>query len=343
MPQANRPRAKIRAGRDQISVHLQLNWRLLPNEIGLLSEIASDGMATMLFSRARDCLFAGSIVLSFSMLFVVQDAGAQAAKQVLTPFGYRNSANVHRVPEGYELISMPDTHIRMHNPTTGDHVDFPKPLIAQEQTPIFSENGWITFASWYNYARSPIAYFVTDWNVPPPPSSYTGQTLFLFNSIEPARGKAILQPVLQYGPSAAGGGEWWAITSWYVVGNQAYYAGIYDVTPGTFLGGQIRLLGHHNNHYSYSADFYGYRGTTLKVTGIPKLVWATETLEVYGVTACSEFPNTAYSQMSAIQMFLQDGTVPSVSWSINNVNTDCNAQTTIVVDSANQGIVDIYY
>ena len=297
----------------------------------------------MIFSQAKDRLFAGGALLSFSLLFVVQGAIAQGVPQALTPFGYRDRAKVHRVPEGYELISMPDTHIRMHNPTTGDVIDFPKPVIPQKRTTPLPDDGWITYASWYNLSRSPIAYFVTDWNVPPPPSSYTGQTLFLFNSIEPADGNAILQPVLQYGPSEAGGGEWWAITSWYVVGDQAYYAGLYDVTPGTFLAGQIRLLGHKRNNFSYSADFYGYSGTTLKVTRIPQLVWATETLEVYGVNDCSEFPNTSYTEMSAIQMYFEKDPVPPVNWLINDVTFDCGVQTTITVDGANQGIVDIYY
>ena len=231
----------------------------------------------MIFSQAKDRLFAGGALLSFSLLFVVQGAIAQAVPQALTPFGYRDRAKVHRVPEGYELISMPDTHIRMHNPTTGDVIDFPKPVIPLKRTTPLPDDGWITYASWY------------------------------------------------------------------VVGDQAYYAGLYDVTPGTFLAGQIRLLGHKRNNFSYSADFYGYSGTTLKVTRIPQLVWATETLEVYGVNDCSEFPNTSYTEMSAIQMYFEKDPVPPVNWLINDVTFDCGVQTTITVDGANQGIVDIYY
>ena len=296
----------------------------------------------MLFRRAGNPLFAGGVILSFSLLFAVQHANSQGVTQALTPFGYRDRAKVHRVLEGYELISMPDTHIRMHNPTTGDYIDFPTPVMIPQQTAPLPDNGWISYASWYNHG-SPIAYFNTDWNVPPPPSTYDGQTLFLFNSIEPASGIAILQPVLQYGLSEAGGGEWWGIASWFVVGDQAYYTGLYYVPSGTFLAGEIRLTRRQKRRFSYSADFYGYSGTTLKVTRIPQLVWATETLEVYGVNDCGDFPNTAYTQMSAIQMYLQNGTVPSMSWSINNVATDCGVQTTVVVGGANQGIVNINY
>src|SRR5215469_10733241 len=182
----------------------------------------------MLFSQAGHRLLAGGVILSLSLVLGTQHVAAQGATQVLTPFGYRDSANVHRVPEGYELIRMPDTHIRMHNPKTGDYTDFPKPItVNQQSVPFtgnqhrvpFTDNGWITFASWYNHQGKPISYFGTDWNVPPAPTTYSGQTLFIFNSIEPASFDSILQPVLQFGPSAAGGGQFWAITSWYVIGN----------------------------------------------------------------------------------------------------------------------------
>ena len=282
----------------------------------------------------------------------MQHVVAQGATQVLTPFGYRDSANVHRVPEGYELIRMPDTHIRMHNPKTGDYTDFPKPIIANQQSvpPTadqhrvpFTENGWVTFASWYNNWGKPIAYFGTDWNVPPKPSAYTGQTLFIFNSIEPASYDSILQPVLQFGPSAAGGGEYWAITSWYVVGNQAYTAGLYYVPEGTFLGGQIRLLQHKRGNFTYSSDFYGYSGTTLTIRDIPQLIWATETLEVYGVNQCTEFPNTVSTLMHSIGIILSDGVTPYMGWSISNVVTTCGVQTTVVTNGASNGAVAIYY
>jgi hypothetical protein len=330
------------------------SYHTTDNEIGLHLQIAFGEIAAlMLFSRAGHRLLAGGIILSLSLLFVTQHVAAQGTTQVLTPFGYRDSANLHRVPEGYELMRMPDTHIRMHNPKTGDYTDFPKPVLAtqqsvpstdnQQRVP-FTDNGWITYAFWHNSSSKPISYFVTDWSVPPNPRTYTGQTLFQFNSIEPAAENAILQPVLQFGPSAAGGGEYWAITSWYVIGNQAYTAGLYYVPEGTFLGGQIKLIGQKKGgNCSYTSDFYGYSGTTLTVRNIPQLVWATETLEVYGVSQCTEFPNTVYSLMSSIGITLKGGITPSASWLINDSATDCGVQTTTVINSASNGAVAIFY
>jgi hypothetical protein len=48
------------------------------------------------------------------------------------------------------------------------------------------------------------------WVVPGPPVSPSQQTLFFWNGVEPEDTSAVLQPVLQWGSSAAGGGPYWA-------------------------------------------------------------------------------------------------------------------------------------
>ena len=112
---------------------------------------------------------------------------------------------------------------------------------------------------------------------------------------------------------------------------------------GTFLDGEITLIGQQKRNFSYTSDFYGYSGTTLTIRNIPQLVWATETLEVYSVSACTDFPSTAYTQMYSILIQLKGGTIPGMSWSVSNVSTSCGVQTTVPVDSANGGVVNIYY
>jgi hypothetical protein len=59
------------------------------------------------------------------------------------------------------------------------------------------KTGWITFASWMNNGNLPIKTFGTTWKVPPEPKAKDGRTVFLFNSIEPGKQNAIIQPVLQ--------------------------------------------------------------------------------------------------------------------------------------------------
>jgi hypothetical protein len=253
-------------------------------------------------------LSAGGVILSLVLACIMQKAEAQVATQVLTPLGYRDSANVHRVPQGYELISMPDTHVRMQNLKTGDYIDFPKPVVKNEQRVPFTDNGWVTYAYWHNGTGSPVEYFVADWNVPPPPSTYEGQTLFLFNGI-----------------------------------NQAYFTSLTYVTPGQFLGGQITLIGKKRSLCSYTCDFYGIPATTLTVRRIPQLTWCSETLEVYGVNQCTDFPNTAYTEMYGINIVLRNGYPPSMQWSVADVQTSCNVQTGISYGGAVNAQVEFYY
>jgi hypothetical protein len=281
-----------------------------------------------------------SILLALSTALITQQT-AQAGTQVLTPFGYRDSANVHRVLPNYELSIMADGRIRMQNPTTGDYVDFAEPESVPQTTAPFTDNGWVTYAWWFNQGR-PISYFDTTWSVPPPPSTYNGQTIFQFNSIEPRNGNAILQPVLQYGQSAAGGGEYWAIACWHVIGNHAFFSSLQPVSPKESLTGIIKLLSHKGEKFSYSCQFSGVSGSKLIVHGIRELVWLTETLEVYGVNQCTDFPNTAKSLMYDINVQNRGGYAP-VAWSVTNAETVCGVQTTVPLNTSYTGAVYIYY
>jgi hypothetical protein len=282
-----------------------------------------------------------SVLLSLSTALIAQQT-VQHGTQVLTPLGYLDSANVHRVLPNYELNIMEDEHIRMQNPTTGDHVDFAKPEPVPQATTPFTDNGWVTYAWWFNQSGKPISYFDTTWSVPAPPSTYNGQTIFQFNSIEPGDGNAILQPVLQYGPSAAGGGQYWGVACWYVRGNTAFVSSLQPVSPNESLTGIIKLLSHKGRKFSYSCQFFGFPGSMLRVHGIRQLVWLTETLEVYGVNQCTDFPNTVRSLMYDINVQNRHG-YPPVAWSVTNADTVCGVQTTVPINGGYTGAVYIYY
>jgi hypothetical protein len=283
-------------------------------------------------------LAAGIALLSLSSALKAQDA-ASSSKQVLTPWGYRDSANFHEIPDGYDLTVMPDGHVQLENPTTGDHIDFEKPATAAVKP--LPDNGWQTYASWYNSGKT-VTSFTTTWKVPPAPLNDDGQTLFQFNSIEPATYDSILQPVLQYGPSADGGGSYWAVASWYVTGSQAFASPLTEVTTGKSLTGVIKLISEKNGLADYSCEFTGIAKSKYTIKNISPLVWLTETLEVYGVDLCSDYPNTAFSEMSKIAVKIKS-TTPSVTWSPTDAETGCGVQTTIVTQGGRHGAVDIYY
>ena len=127
-----------------------------------------------------------------------------ASNLVLTPGGYRHSALVHRVEPGH-AVHISEGKARLRNLATGTMVDVPEHKIQPGDVPGFG-SGWIVDAFWQNTTGNPVTSFKTTWRVPPAPTSDSGQTIFLFNGIDPANpSQAILQPVLQWGPSHAGG------------------------------------------------------------------------------------------------------------------------------------------
>lgn len=201
------------------------------------------------------------------------------------------------------------------------------------------KSGWVAYAHWYN-TGSPISYFITTWSVPPAPATYHGQTVFLFNSIEPAGGNAILQPVLQYGPSAAGGGGYWAIASWYLVGGQVFHTSLISVSVGASFQGVISLTGTSGGKYDYLSSFTGISGTALAANGADQLVWATETLESYNINASSDYPS-GQTIFSSIYLQTSSGT-PSVTWTPVSDTAD-NLITTVNVQGATNARVTIQY
>lgn len=242
---------------------------------------------------------------------------------LVTPHGQRPSANVHLVPDDGEVKLVGD-EVQVLNSTGGvvhtspnDHAEIRVPLSNPNDTETPApKTGWIAYASWYNTGNSPISYFATTWTVPPAPKTNHGQTIFLFNSIEPATGDAILQPVLQWGPSAAGGGAYWSVASWYLVGSQVYHTTLRRVYTGQSLNGLITLKGCSGGHYSYVSSFTNIGGTTITASGSAELVWATETLESYNVAQGSDYPRGS-TVFHGINLRTESGK-PSVTWSTVN-------------------------
>jgi len=199
------------------------------------------------------------------------------------------------------------------------------------------DSGWITYASHCCNPRDILYNFSTTWEVPPAPATDNGQTLFLFPGIEPASYETILQPVLQWGCSAAGGGPYWSIASWYVGNGTALYTPLIEVDAGTSLTGTMRNTRiNKDGTFSYCTHFKDYPDTKMQVVNCPQLRWLSETLESYGVKAKSDYP-TGTTAMKDINV---EG--PTVSWIVTNDLGD-GLETVVVVDGSVNGEVDFVY
>jgi hypothetical protein len=264
------------------------------------------------------------------------------SERVLTPGGWRHRALVHRVEKG-QSVHMADDRPKLMNLASRALIDLPAFTTQPGDVPGFG-TGWITYAAWTNNTGTPVSSFRTTFKVPPAPKTSSGQTIFLFPGIDPAdASKAILQPVLQWGVSHAGGGAYWSVASWYVLGSgQAFFTPLVNVNIGDTLVGVMKLTGQAGGKFSYSCGFDGIAGTSLPVQNVDELVWCNETLEAYGITACSDYPETNFTGMASINL-LTGSVAPTVTWTPQSPVTDCGQHTLVPVDGATHAEVDLYY
>src|SRR5205085_442159 len=162
---------------------------------------------------------------------------------VLTPGGWRPKSKVHLIEPGQHVTVEGDTMKKIETKTgrviaelgkvpkkPGNELkdkepNMPKNVYVPDKKKVAAAagsavpdygTGWIAYAGWTNDSGQPLSSFTTNWVVPPAPASDSGQTIFLFNGIQ--NSAFILQPVLQWGPSYAGGGSYWTIANWYADG-----------------------------------------------------------------------------------------------------------------------------
>jgi hypothetical protein len=265
-----------------------------------------------------------------------------AESLVLTPGGYRPRSLVNQVGPRHALHAAGD-RMFMVNLATDAMVAIPKVTVRPAAIPALG-SGWIAYAYWNNGTGTPLSTFRTTWRVPPPPATQSNQTIFLFNGIQNyGANYGILQPVLQWGSSDIGGGAHWSVASWYVTSSgQAFHTPLAQVNPGDTLVGEMTLTGRLGNAFNYNCQFQGVAGTTLPVQNIAELLWCNETLEAYDIDQCSDYPATARTEFTAIN--IQTGSVtPPLNWTPVNRATDCGQQAVVVSNSATAGEVDVYY
>ncbi|KAF8319995.1 hypothetical protein DL93DRAFT_2074321 [Clavulina sp. PMI_390] len=269
-----------------------------------------------------------------------------AKSTVLTPFGEYAAENVHAVPAGGSIAHVgTDIHLLDAKGSLVHAAAFDSTVSvrAAKKTARAVDpwvTGWTAYAYWYNTGAA-INAFSTTWTVPATPAVNSGQTVFLFNSIEPASGNAILQPVLQWGGSAAGGGAYWAIATWYVTGSNAYYTTPYSVSVGQSLVGIINLTSSSGSSYNYLSEFSNIPAAgALALTGSAQLVWATETLEAYGITQVGNYPSGS-TVFSGINISTTSGT-PAVTWSTSSDTAD-GVTATVNTQGATNAVVTIKY
>jgi len=296
-----------------------------------LSSLGFDGrfIMTECLQKLTNCSLAGLAVLAILFMFSASlsgqgtapalasnlaTAGANWPPQVpedfvITPFGYFHPSCVLRIEEGDTLLAdgrvrhadgMVDANVPVcnypHYTPAGVLVPTDVRAASGAYKPII--RGWLEYVS----ATTSTSYgeITATWTVPPQPATNDGQILFFFPGLEDINDViSILQPVLQFGQSAAGGGNYWAVASWNCcITGVAWYSPLLKVSPGDTILGEIipmckKGLEYCANWKVISEDETTGKKRTLSKTPAEGQVWNWgfgAVLEVYRVQQCSDFP-----------------------------------------------------
>lgn len=279
---------------------------------------------------SRNCAVAGFAVLAVLFLCAAslsaQTAAVDAANSlaapgagrpaevpegyVITPFGYFHPSCVLQLAEGETLLAdgrveHADGAVEAKAPVCGyPHYTPEGSLVTGGRTGSSGRNlpivsGWLEFVA----ATTSTSYgeIAATWTVPPQPGTIDNQTLFFFPGLEDINDvQSIVQPVLQFGQSAAGGGNHWAMASWNCcMQGTAWYSPLKKVSPGDTILGTItptckKLVQDYCATWKIvSEDETTGKKSVLNKTPAEGQVWNWgfgAVLEVYGVKQCSDFP-----------------------------------------------------
>ena len=264
---------------------------------------------------------------------------------VLTPGGFRHPSLVHHVPNGHrarrrkqqlQIVHRSSQRIvRRQNLVQNDATEAPIPGLG---------TGWVTSASWLNPTGVAISQISTTWTVPPAPANGdTGQTVFLFNGLQNPSRSNLLQPVLQWGVSQAGGGGFWSISNWYIDDSgQVCHSDCLQVPPGQVLTGIVALGQESGGLCSYTVGFNGYSFLDLNVGGVDPSPVAVEVLESYNLSGCTDYPATPSTSMSSI-FITAGGATPAVDWECQSQSATCGERTTVTSSANPNGEIEISY
>ena len=98
----------------------------------------------------------------------------------------------------------------------------------------------------------------------------------------------------------------------------------------------MTLTGQSGSQFSYNCGFNGIANASLPISNVDELTWLIETLECYGITKASDYPDAALTEMKDIS--ISTGAVhPENTPNVTNMVTDCGQHTVIGSDSPDRG------
>jgi hypothetical protein len=266
---------------------------------------------------------------------------------VVTPFGYFHPSCVRSIAEGETLL--PDGRVQHangavdanalvctypHYTSSGARISADVRELSPAIAPVIS--GWLEYIS---VTTSTLYTKISaTWPVPAAPTNYHGQTDFFFPGFEDTNNiLSIVQPVLQFGPSAAGGGKYWAMSSWNCcMSGTVWHSGLVKTKTGDLILGTITPTctngsGNCATWKIVTEDTTTAKKTTLNKTPADGQVWNWAfgvVLEVYGVSQCGDLPPDN-SLVFTVQLYDENrNLIPDPAWigtpAGSGVSPQCN-------------------
>ncbi|PPQ87889.1 hypothetical protein CVT25_001231 [Psilocybe cyanescens] len=273
---------------------------------------------------------------------------------VTTPGGQVPKSSVHAVPEGARIHRTPtEVHLIasdgtiIHSAPVSKRVSTESKISGTTTTaaPRALSSGYVAYSYWKNNATSNISSFSTTWSVPPTPAKKDGQLLYIFNALIPSSFDGIFQPVLQFGSSPAGGGNYWAVASWYLVGSNTYYTVPAQVKAAQSLTGVMTLksatVSGNKTTFNWNSVFSGIPSTSLSISTSEVFNYAYEALEIYTASGASDLP-TGKTMMTNINLATLDGVHPPLNWTSISDSTE-GFEMAVLSGASTNGTMQITY
>ena len=158
--------------------------------------------------------------------------------------------------------------------------------------------------------------------------------LFFFpagNGVEPLDTSAVLQPVVQWGPSAAGGGAYWAYASWYVSATHgSHFSPLIQIAAGDLVLGTNARSG--DGTWRIAATAQGRAPSVLTFAPVASgAAWGTayHVLEAYGVsTGCGAYPAAGSVNFTGVALEVGGSRVAPIPWKLLVQNAGCGERAT---------------
>jgi hypothetical protein len=131
--------------------------------------------------------------------------------------------------------------------------------------------------------------------------------LFIFPGLEPNNWSRIVQPVLQYGFSAAGGGNFWGMADWYVVDGVGVNSPLTTVTPDTVINTSMNSSSCNSlGQCGWTIGWKVSGGTWQNLTVSPAISMQSiyeGVLETWNLTNCNQLPEVDFTEVFSVYAY----------------------------------------